>query len=184
MRSLLFVPGDSPRKLAKGLESGADALILDLEDSVAAGRKAEARATSLAFLKDVGGADKPITIITREEGSGTRGAFQELVMHKDAIAPTALVQNSTGAVREMVHNDPSAIGYISLGQINDEIKAVKISGVVPSEASVAAKQYPLVRPFLFVTQGGPSPATQDFIAFVLSPEGQELVRKEGLIPAR
>src|ERR1700745_3035136 len=68
MRSRLFVPGDSPRKLAKGLESGADALILDLEDSVAADRKAEARATALAFLKDTGTTDKRARLLVRLNG--------------------------------------------------------------------------------------------------------------------
>lgn len=134
--------------------------------------------------KEVGGADKPITVITREEGSGTRGAFEELALKGGKIGNTALVQDSTGAVREMVHGDASAVGYISLGQVNDQIKPVKLAGVEPSEANVVAKTYPLVRPFLFVTQGEPSGATREFIDFVLSTEGQELVRKEGLIPAK
>ncbi len=71
MRSLLFVPGDSPRKLAKGLESGADALILDLEDSVAGDRKAEARATSLAFLKEVSATEKRPRLLVRVNGLDT-----------------------------------------------------------------------------------------------------------------
>lgn len=134
--------------------------------------------------KELGGADKPVTIITREEGSGTRGAFEELALKGGKIANTALVQDSTGAVREMVHSDASAVGYISLGQVNDQIKPVKLSGAEPSEANVMAKTYPLVRPFLFVTQGEPAGAAREFIDFVLSAEGQELVRKEGLIPAK
>jgi phosphate transport system substrate-binding protein len=134
--------------------------------------------------KELGGPDKPITVITREEGSGTRGAFEELALEKQKVATTALVQDSTGAVREMVHGDPAAIGYISVGQVNDQIKAVKIAGVEPTEANVVAKRYPLVRPFLFVTKAAPVGATKEFIDFVLSPEGQELVRKEGLIPAK
>ena len=69
---------------------------------------------------------RPITVITREEGSGTRGAFEELVMKKaEDRRPAALVQDSTGAVREMVHGDPAAIGYISLGQVNDQVKALQ-----------------------------------------------------------
>lgn len=134
--------------------------------------------------KDLGGADKPVTIITREEGSGTRGAFEELVMKKERIATSALVQDSTGAVRQMVHDDPSAIGYISLGQVTDQVKAVKLGGVDATEANVLAGKYPLVRPFLFVTKGAPEGGVKEFVDFVLSPEGQELVRKEGLIPAK
>ena len=138
----------------------------------------------LKSWKDLGGPDRPITVITREEGSGTRGAFEELALGKARIATSALVQDSTGAVREMVHGDPSSVGYISLGQVNDQIKAVKLAGVEATEANVVAGKYPLVRPFLFVLKGAATGATKDFIDFVLSPEGQELVRKEGLIPAR
>src|SRR5262249_40090414 len=98
--------------------------------------------------KELGGEDKPITVITREEGSGTRGAFEELVMKKDKIATSALVQDSTGAVREMVHGDANAIGYISLGQVNDQVRAVQLGGVDATEANVIAAKYPLVRPFL------------------------------------
>src|SRR5262249_51841457 len=83
MRSLLFVPGDSPRKLAKGLESGADALILDLEDSVAGNRKAEARATSLAFLKDAGSADKRPRLLVRVNSLDTGLTDADL----DAVVP-------------------------------------------------------------------------------------------------
>ncbi len=134
--------------------------------------------------KELGGPDKPITLITREEGSGTRGAFEELALEKQKVAAAALVQDSTGAVREMVHGDPSAIGYISLGLVNDQVKAVKIGGVEATEANVVAKKYPLVRPFLFVTRETPAGTTKDFIDFVLSTEGQALVTKEGLIPAK
>ena len=134
--------------------------------------------------KELGGEDKPITVITREEGSGTRGAFEELVMKKDKIATTALVQDSTGAVREMVHGDANAIGYISLGQVNDQIKALKLAGVEATEANVVAGKYPLVRPFQFVFKTAPAGAVKDFLDFVLSADGQAMVRKEGLIAAK
>ncbi len=134
--------------------------------------------------KELGGIDKPLNVITREEGSGTRGAFEELALGGSKVATSALVQDSTGAVREMVHGDPAAIGYISLGLVNDQVKAVKLAGVDATEANVVAGKYPLVRPFLFVTQGAPTGTAKDFIAYVLSPAGQELVRKEGLIPAQ
>ncbi len=134
--------------------------------------------------KELGGADKPINVITREEGSGTRGAFEELVMKKEKIATSALVQDSTGSVRQMVHDDAAAIGYISLGQVNAEVKSLKLGGVEASEANVVAGKYPVVRPFLFVAKGDPTGAAKEFVDFVLSPEGQELARKEGLIPAK
>ena len=77
--------------------------------------------TATGFEQELKAAPASITVITREEGSGTRGAFEELALKGAKIATAALVQDSTGAVREMVHGDPSAIGYISLGQVNDQI---------------------------------------------------------------
>lgn len=136
--------------------------------------------------KDVGGIGAKITTITREAGSGTRGAFEELVMMhgKKKIAPSALVQDSTGAVRQMVSQDPTAIGYISLGLVDRSVKPLKLAGVEGSEASIDAGKYPLVRPFLFLVKGEPSPMAREFIDFVTGPEGQALTRKEGLFPGR
>lgn len=135
--------------------------------------------------KDVGGADKGITVITREEGSGTRGAFEELVMGKDnPIAASAIVQGQTGGVRTMVTGDEAAIGYISIGQLTPKVKASKLGGVEATEANVANGSYAVKRPFLFITKGEPAGAAKAFIDYVLSPEGQELARKEGLVPAK
>jgi phosphate transport system substrate-binding protein len=134
--------------------------------------------------KEVGGPDRAITIITREEGSGTRTAFEELLMKKERIATSALVQDSTGAVRELLRNDPAAVGYISLGQLTPQVKALPLDGVEPTEANVIAGKYPLVRPFLFVTKGEPTGAAQDFVRFVLSNDGQALAHREGLVPVK
>ncbi|MCC6995248.1 MAG: phosphate ABC transporter substrate-binding protein [Deltaproteobacteria bacterium] len=135
--------------------------------------------------KDVGGADKGITVITREEGSGTRGAFEELVMGKEAhIAASAIVQGQTGGVRTMVTGDEAAIGYISIGQLTPKVKAAKLGGVEATEANVANGTYSVKRPFLFITKGEPAGAAKAFIDYVLSAEGQELARKEGLVPAK
>lgn len=134
--------------------------------------------------KYLGGDDRPITVVTREEGSGTRGAFQELVMGKVRIAKRAIVEDSNGTVREIVAGDPHAIGYISLGLVDDRVRALPLDGVLPGEAAIRDGRYKLIRPFLFVTRGAPTGMCRDFIEFVLSPEGQDLVRKEGLLPAR
>lgn len=134
--------------------------------------------------KDLGGRDAKITAITREEGSGTRGAFEELVMKGKRIAASALVQDSTGAVRQMVANDASAVGYISLGQVDAAVKAIRIDGAEASEATIDTGKYPLVRPFLFVTKGEPTGAAAAFIAWVNGPEGHALTRKEGLLPPK
>ena len=141
-------------------------------------------AGQVAGWKDLGGGEAKITIITREEGSGTRGAFEELLMKGSKIAVAALVQDSTGAVRQMVSSDPAAIGYISLGQVDGSVKALKIAGVEGSEATIDAGTYPLVRPFLFLTRGEPTGPAADFIAWVTGPEGHALTRKEGLLPPK
>jgi phosphate transport system substrate-binding protein len=132
----------------------------------------------------LGGKDAAVTVVTREEGSGTRGAFQELVMGKSRITRRAIVEDSNGTVREIVANDPNAIGYISLGLVNSSVRALDLDGVTPGEQTIREKKYGLVRPFLFVTRGAPAGTASEFIAFVLSPAGQGLARKEGLLPIR
>jgi phosphate transport system substrate-binding protein len=131
----------------------------------------------------LGGPNHLITVVTREEGSGTRGAFQEMVMKNDRIAREAIVQDSNGTVREIVASDPQSIGYISLGLLSPKVKAVRVEGVEASFKNIQEKKYGLVRPFLFVTNGPPDGAAQDFINFVLSRPTQETVRHDGLIPA-
>jgi len=129
------------------------------------------------------GPDGPITVITREEGSGTRAALESMVMNGTRIVASALVQDSTGAVRQMVASDPRAIGYVSLGLVDATVKALRLGGVEPSEAAVAAGRYPLVRPFLFVTRPeARSVAAAEFIAWITGPEGRALTRREGLLP--
>ncbi len=137
----------------------------------------------------VGGPDKPIRLITREEGSGTREAFENLVMHDKAaereyrISRKALTQESNGAVHELVKHDPCAVGYMSLGLVGNDLKALHVDGAEPTVANVVDKKYKLVRPFLFVTKGKPSDKAQKFIDYVLSDNGQRLLMKEGLVPA-
>jgi phosphate transport system substrate-binding protein len=130
------------------------------------------------------GGEEDITVVVREEGSGTRGAFQELVMGKTRISKKAIVQDSNGTVREIVSRDPNAIGFISLGLVNESVKALALEGVYPAEESIQKRQYRLVRPFLFLTREAPSGLAREFIDFVLSEEIQQLVKKEGLIPVR
>ena len=131
---------------------------------------------------EFGGPDRRLTVITREEGSGTRGAFEELVMNKRRIHSSALVQDSMGAVRQMVSADPAGIGYISLGIVDATVKSLRLDGVEASEANVDAGTYPLVRPFLFVIKGEPTPAARPFIDWIVGPEGREVTRREGLLP--
>ncbi len=131
---------------------------------------------------EVGGVPHPIILVTREEGSGTREAFQKLVMGKDEINLGALVQDSNGAIRQVVSNDPNAIGYISLGLVNEEVKALKVKGVEATVANIENGSYTLVRPFIFAFKGTPAGEAKAFLEFVLSPAAQKLLAKEGLVP--
>lgn len=133
--------------------------------------------------KEVGGQDAPITVVTREDGSGTREAFTTLVMNKKDIIKTAVVQNSTGAVRTTVAGDKNAIGYISLSSMDKTVKALPINGVEASEANVKNGSYKLQRPFIYVTKGAPEGLAKAFIDFVMSPEGQKIIVEEGAISA-
>jgi phosphate transport system substrate-binding protein len=134
--------------------------------------------------KEVGGKDARILLVTREDGSGTREAFVHLVMGKERIASGALSQASNGAIKAMVKGDPSAIGYMSLGQVGLELKAVRVDGQEPTASGVLTGKYTLARPFLFVTKGSPKPEAQAFIDFVLSADGQKMLESEGLIRAK
>jgi phosphate transport system substrate-binding protein len=139
---------------------------------------------SLRSWSSVGGRDLRVTAITREEGSGTRAAFESLVMSKSRIAGSTLVQDSSGAVRQMVSNDPGAIGYISIGLVDPSVKALRLDGAAPTEAAIDAGQYPLIRPFLFLWSPAKSQQSAGFVAWVTGPEGRALARSEGLLPPR
>jgi phosphate transport system substrate-binding protein len=132
----------------------------------------------------LGGRASAITAITREEGSGTRSAFETLVMASRTIAARTLVQDSAGAVRQMVGSDPAAIGYISIGLVDTSVRALRLDGVAASEANIDAGVYPLMRPFLFVLPKKREPRAEEFLAWVTGPEGRSLLRHEGLLPAR
>jgi len=132
--------------------------------------------------KDLSWIDRHIDAVTREEGSGTRGAFEELVMQGAEINDGIMVQDSNGSVKEVVATDPYAIGYVSLGMVDTRVVAVMIDYVRPSVSTIMSKQYKIVRPFLYLTNGTPSGAAQQFISYVLSKEGQKILQREGLIP--
>ena len=136
-------------------------------------------------------ADQDITVISREDGSGTRGAFIELtgVEEKNAdgqkvdnTTEAAAIQSSTNGVMTAVANDETAIGYISLGSLNDTVKAVTVGGVEASAATVKDGSYVLSRPFNIVTNGeATDPVAVDFIAYCLSADGQAIATDNGYI---
>ena len=131
---------------------------------------------------EIGGTDSKIHIITREEGSGTRSAFAELVMEKTEITSKAIVQDSNGAVKQLVKDDENAIGYISLGLVDKNVKALHLEGVAANQENILNGSYSLSRPFLFVSLSPPTGETKQFLDYVLSTEGQKMLSDEGLIP--
>lgn len=135
-------------------------------------------------------ADKGIAVISREEGSGTRGAFVELtgVEQKidgkkvDMTTEDAQITNNTAAMLMTVAGDPQAIGYVSLGSLNDTVKAVKVAGVEATAENVASGAYKLARPFNIAWRAdAQSDLAKDFVAFVLSAEGQQIVSDNGYV---
>lgn len=140
-------------------------------------------AASVINWSELGGREAAIHVIAREEGSGTRSAFVDLLMAKEPITPRAIVQDSNGSVRQLVSGDPNAIGFISLGLVDQTVKALALDGIAATWENVVNGSYALYRPFLFVTAGEPTGLTKEFIAYTLSPEGQRKLVHEGLIPA-
>jgi phosphate transport system substrate-binding protein len=129
----------------------------------------------------VNGRKHPITMVTREEGSGTREAFQHLLMGKTEISLSGLVQDSNGAIRQVVADDPNAIGYISLGLVNERVKAVKIENIEPNVENIKRQSYRIIRPFLFVFKTQPQGLAKSFLDYILSEEGQKILVHEGLV---
>ena len=141
--------------------------------------------------KEVGGKDEKITVVSREEGSGTRGAFTELsgVLIKDDAGNEidnttgeALIQPSTGAVLQTVGSTPGAIGYVSMEALNENVTAIKVDGVAINKETVLDGTYVLSRPFIYAVTGDVTEAAQAFIDFVMSDEGQTLIEENGFIP--
>ncbi|UUX32928.1 substrate-binding domain-containing protein [Fundicoccus culcitae] len=129
----------------------------------------------------------PITVVSREDGSGTRGAFVEIVgvvdeNDDDMTSVSAVIQNSTNGVMQTVAGDPAAIGYISLGSLDDSVKPLLVDGAEATPEAILAGEYPISRPFNVAwTEESFDEVTQDFLSFIHSAEGQAIVEGEGYI---
>lgn len=139
---------------------------------------------------DTGSTSQPISVVSREDGSGTRGAFVELtgVEEKDAdgnktdnTTADAIISNSTEIMMTTVSGDEYAIGYSSTGSLNDTVKALNVDGVEPTAQNIKDGKYSLSRPFNIATKGTPGKLAQDFIDYILSEEGQKVVEDNGYI---
>jgi len=118
-----------------------------------------------------------IAVISREEGSGTRGAFEELVGFQGKLLAGANEFTSTGAIKASVASNADAIGYISLGSVDDTIKAVSVDGVAASNANVVNGTYKIARPFIVLTGNNLHPESKAFIDWTLSSQGQAIVKR-------
>lgn len=132
-----------------------------------------------------GSQNEKITVVAREDGSGTRSAFSELMGivkdDKDNTTDTAEVTNSTSVMLTTVAGNKAAIGYVSLGSLNDTVKAVKVDGVEATAENVKAGKYAVSRPFNIVTGKDLTPLAQDFVSYILSTDGQAVVDEKGYI---
>ena len=138
---------------------------------------------------EVGGESRPIVVVTRENGSGTRGAFEEIMKlqrtingHKvTAITPTAQVGNGNGMIKTIVANNPFAIGYISLGSVDGSLRAIDVDGIAATDDNIAAGDYQIARPFIVLVDNNAPSTAQEFIKYIMSDDGQGIVASEGYI---
>ncbi len=137
--------------------------------------------------KEVGGADKDIIVISREAGSGTRGAFEEIMklLEKNAegkkvsvVREDAIFAEGNGAVKANVAKKETAIGYVSLGYLDDSIKALKVDGVDATVENIKSEQYPVARPFLMLTKGEIDAHVKAYLDFIMSDDGQAIVAEK------
>lgn len=127
---------------------------------------------------ELGGADEQITVVAREEGSGTRGAFEEIVMGDELITATAILQSSNGALRTTVSSDPNAIGFLSMGYLDESVKFLDVDGIEATPANAGSGEYPVVRPLNLLTKEEPAGLIELFIDFALGTEGQAIVAED------
>ena len=132
--------------------------------------------------KEVGGNDLKIVVVSRDTSSGTYEVWEEKVLHKAKVTPRAQLQASNGAVIQTVSKNRYAIGYIGLGYLNKSVRALTVGGTEATVATALSGAYPVARPLFMFTNGWPRGTVSDFINFVVSTEGQALVRKEGFVP--
>ncbi|HNR49981.1 MAG TPA: phosphate ABC transporter substrate-binding protein [Deltaproteobacteria bacterium] len=136
----------------------------------------------IANWKDLGGPDAAIHLFTRDEASGTREVFWEKLLNKGDLAQNANIVASNGAMKVAVAGDPHAIGYLGIGHISKDVKAVVIDKVEPSQENAKSGAYRVTRYLYMNTKGQPTQLQQAFIDYILGPDGAEICKKHGYIP--
>jgi phosphate transport system substrate-binding protein len=134
--------------------------------------------------KDIGGANKGIIAISRDYSSGTFEVFKELVLEGAKVKDGALMLASNKAVATTVSTTPYSIGYIGLGYLSDNVKALKVDGIEATEETVKKGDYKLARPLFMYTNGEPTSIVKTFMDFIFSEQGQEIARKVGYVPVK
>ena len=132
--------------------------------------------------KAVGGRDAAIHLFTRDEASGTREVFWEKLLKKGAIADSANVVASNGAMKSALAGDPDAIGYVSIGHIDETVKAPTLDGVPPTQDNARSGKYPIVRKLYMNTKGEAQGLAGAFITFILGPDGKQMTAAAGYLP--
>lgn len=155
-------------------ENGVENLTMEQLRDIYAGK--------IKSWKEVGGADKPIVVIGRDSSSGTFECWQELVMGKTRVSPRALLQSSSGGVVQAVTSNPNAIGYVGIGYLDNQTKALKINAVEATMDTAKAKTWPISRDLFLFTAGEAQGDAKALIDFMLSKDGQVLVQKSGFVP--
>lgn len=133
--------------------------------------------------KELGGNDAAITVVSREAGSGTRSSFEQIIGNVD-LKKDALIQDSNGSIRETVSNDPNAVSYLSHGLVNEKVKPLTLDGVESTPENIVNGTYKLVRPIFLLVKGEIKGEVKNFIDYILSPEGQQTIKTNGLLPAK
>lgn len=132
--------------------------------------------------KEIGGDDLKIVVISRDSSSGTFESWDHFVMKKNRVTPRAQMLASNGAIVTAVAKNKYAIGYVGMGYLNKSVKGLQVNGVTASAQTALSKQYPMSRELYMYTNGQPAGNVAKFIAFLKSPAGQKIVKKEGFVP--
>jgi phosphate transport system substrate-binding protein len=192
--------GDSSRsmkeqELSNALSKGVDpkanfvamdgiAVIVHPSNKVAGLSKQQLKDIYTGKISDwsaLGGESQKIVVVSRDSASGTFESFGEMALDKAKVRSDALMQASNQAIASTVAKTPGAIGYVGLGYISSQVKALTLNGVMPSAQSVLSNKYILSRPLFMYTNGSPKGVVKNFLDFVLSEEGQKLVKEAGFV---
>lgn len=134
--------------------------------------------------KEVGGVDMPIVVISRDTSSGTYESFNEMVMHKEKMAPNVEYVNSNPQAHARVKSTEGAIAYVGIGFLDRYVKALKVNGIAPNRSTIAKGIFPVARPLFLFTNGYPKLGSMAhaFVTFHLTEKGQEIIESKGFVP--